>query len=414
MTGRRRARHALVGVLVGLFAFGAVATLIGTWARQTALDTDSFVAAVHPLPRDPEVGRALALFLTDELFTELDVVERAQDALPDDLQFLAAPLEGVMRNYTQDAVQAVLRSDQFDRFWDDAVRTSHRLAVQVLEGDTPPGLGERDGQVVLDLVPTLHQVIQGILDEAPGILGEVDLPDLGGDVTRDEIRSELSDRFDVDVPADFGQIVVFQEDRLSEAQDAVHLVSRLMVVLVVATFLVGVTPLVLSADRRRSVVQLGLATAAATYLVLTLVRVVADDLVDLVPDETNRRAALATADVVSRGLRDRAWYLLVGALVVAAAAYLIGPGRVPVWARGAVRTAVGRARGGAASLPASPAGRWLRVNVDGLRVMGAVVAFAVVARLRPSWTGLVVVLVVLGAYEVALTLYPRLGVAAPD
>jgi hypothetical protein len=404
-------------VLVALFSVGVVASLIGVWAEQTALDTDAFVETVDPLPRDPDVSRALSAFITEELFIELDIDQRARDALPDDLRFFLGPLEGIVRDYTRDAIVTVLTSNQFERIWNDAVSTAHELALRVLDGDDPPSVVRRDGEVVLDLLPAVHEIVQRIIDQGPGFLGNVQLPDLDDDATRRDIRQQLSDRFDIDLPADFGQFVVFHEDRLSEASDTVHLAERFVLGAVVVTILFGVGALLLSTNRRRTILQLGLGVAVTTYLVFTILRVVVDDLVQIVEEGANRNAAKAALAVVGRGLRDGAWYLLIAGLLVAVGAYFAGPSRGAVWVRRRTVVLARRARAGAqadaGALSGTAAGRWIETNLDGLRVGGVVVAFACLLLVDHSWTGVIVLLLFLAAYEVGLTLYSRTRTPAP-
>jgi len=403
-----RLRRALVGAFVALFAITVVAATIGVWADRTALRTNRFVAATRSLPRDATVNRALATFLTDELLSELDLVERAERALPDDLRFLLGPLEGIVYDYTRDAVSDVLRSDQFQRVWVDAVRAAHESAVAVLRDDVDvPAVVREDGEVTLDLLPAAREILQRLIARGPGLLGDVELPDLDNDATSGEIRDALTDAFGVELPADFGQITVFDEDKLSEVQDVVALVEGLVRMLVVGSVVLLAAAIALSVDRRRTLVQLGLATAIATYLVFTLVRRVVADLVDLVPEGQIRDAVGAAAGVVAEGLRERAWFLLVAGLVVAAAGYLVGPGRGAVWARGFARAVVGRAGEGAAAFPTTPAGRWVRVNVDGLRVAGVAVVMVALLELASSWAGLFVALALLAVYEAALVWVAR-------
>ena len=410
-TRRRRARRWFVGVLVVLFSVGVVASLVGVWAKRTALSTNSFVSTVGPLPRDPEVSRALSAFITEELFVTLDIDQRARDALPENLQFFLGPLETIVRDYTRDGIATVLKSEQFQRIWNDAVATAHRLALQVLDGDDPPGVVRREGEVVLDLVPAIHEILQRIIAQGPGFLRDVQLPDHAANASRDEFRRELSDRFSVDLPADFGQITVFHEDRLSEASDTVHLAGRLVIGVMIVTVLCGAGALLLSTRRRRTVLQLGLGVAIATYLVVMILRVVVDDLVDLVKEGDDRAAAQAAAGIVSRGLRDGAWYLLVAGLLVAVGAYLAGPGRGAVWVRRRTLALARRARGGAETgadaLSGTVAGRWIETNLDALRIGGVVVVFALLLLVDHSWTAVIVLLLFLAAYEIGLTLYSR-------
>ena len=288
----------------------------------------------------------------------------------------------------------MLRTDQFQRVWVDAVRTAHRTALAVLR-DEESAVVARDGEVTLDLLPAAHEVLQRVLEQAPGFLGSVELGDLDEDATRREIREAVAAAFGIELAPDFGQITVFDEDKLSEVQDIVSLVEQGLRFILVATVLLGAAALLLSVDRRRTLLQLGIGTAISTYLVFTALRHVVDDVLDLVPVGQNRDGARAAADVIARGLRERAWQLLAVGLVVGAGAYLAGPGRVPVRVRNALRAAPAKAR------------RPVHVNVDVLRVAGVVVAVLVLLRLEQSWAAFLIVLALVGAFEFALVWVDR-------
>jgi hypothetical protein len=317
---------------------GAVASTVGLWADRTALRTSRFVETVRPFPRNPEINQALATFLTRELLTELELTRRAEEALPDDLRFLSGPLDVIVPGYTRDSVADVLRTDQFQGIWVDEVRRAHEIALSVLAGEETDAVLV-DGAVTLDLLPVTVEILERALDEAPGFFGDVTLPELD-EPTRRELRRALEGVFGVDLPPDFGRITVFDEDRLSEVQDYIYLVERALRPVVVATLLIGAAALAVSVDRRRTVLQLGLATAAAMALLFVVVRVVIDDLVQLVPAGTYREAVREASRLIARGLRGRIWFVLVIGLLVALGAYLGGPGRGALWARNAVKQRV--------------------------------------------------------------------------
>jgi hypothetical protein len=399
-------RRALAGALVVVFSVAVVGSVIGVWARRTLLETPDFVRTVRHLPRDEAVARALSDYLTGLMLTEIDLDERAERALPDDLAFLAGPIDGIVRDYTSDAVRDVLRSDRFEQIWEKSARIAHERALNVLN-DESSAVVDEDGEVTLDLLPVVEEVLQSALSQAPGFFGSIELPNLGDNATRREIRTAVEKAFGVELPADFGRIAVFDEDQLSEAQDSVQLLHRFVIAVVALAVLSGVGALAISVGRRRTLLQLGLGVATAITLVFIVLQRVIDDLLQLVPEGENRDAARAAARVISEGLRSGAWSVLVVALAVALIAYLAGPGRGALWTRGRFVWAADRARGGAVTLPTSPAGRWARANLDALRVGGVVVTGLALVVIEVSWGALFLALVVLAAYELALAWVAR-------
>ena len=95
--------------------------------------------------------------------------------------------------------------------------------------------------------------------------------------------------------------------------------------------------------------------------------------------------------------------------VLALVMYLIGPGRGPTWLRQRIGAGVrfagrGVRVGGHAVAVHGPG--WTADHLDLLRVAGVVVA-AVLALLLSSWTSLLVIAVVLVAYEILVTVAGR-------
>jgi len=118
-----------------------------------------------------------------------------------------------------------------------------------------------------------------------------------------------------------------------------------------------------------------------------------------------RDGADAAVQTVFAGLRERGTQLLWLGVLVALVAYLVGPGRGPV----ALRREVVRAahflgsRGRRYAAVAVADGPSLaRGHLDQLRVGGAVVA-GVLLLFYSSWTGLLVIALALGVYELLVT-----------
>jgi hypothetical protein len=129
-----------------------------------------------------------------------------------------------------------------------------------------------------------------------------------------------------------------------------------------------------------------------------------------VPPGVYRSAADTAVTMVFSGLRQSGFGLLAAGCLMAAVAYLAGPGRLPSWVRRRATDSGGQLRRVARRAgAASPA--WIRRHVDLLRVAGVIVA-AVIASVLSSWTGLLVVALVLGAYELVLTFVGPAGGAA--
>ena len=121
--------------------------------------------------------------------------------------------------------------------------------------------------------------------------------------------------------------MVFKSDRLKAAQDAVHLFDvAFWVALFLPLVLIAVT-LLLSWNRRRTIVQLAIGAVFALILAKAVISRLQQQLVDAV-QEQNRGAV---RDALSAGVHDLevliVWSVIVG-IVVAIAMYLLGR---PAW-----------------------------------------------------------------------------------
>ncbi len=405
-------RRVVAAILVAVAAFGAVGSVIGVWGAYTALNTDRWVAIVGPLPANQQVDAAVATYVTGEVFKVLDVQGRVTAALPPEATFVAAPLTGAVRGYVLDTVEDLLRTPQFQSLWVRANQAAHERVVAILENRSP-GVSVEGQVVTLNLLPLINDVLVALEQRLPTLFGkQLNLPTISSGTIPPNLRARVESALGVTLPANFGQITLYRGDELRTLQDALVTFKRSVALLVIGSLLTLGLALWVSPGRRRTTLQLGLWLAVAVVVLSSIVRAVRAQLLDQVPEGVYREGVQTGLQIVFATLRQRGDQLLWLGLALAVVCYLAGPGRGAV----AVRRLV--TRGGRAVARVThrvthhaASGRssaWLRRHLDAFRVGGLVVA-AVVALLLSSWSGLLVLLLILVGYEVAVTLLARAG-----
>ncbi|GGL87999.1 hypothetical protein GCM10010129_34780 [Streptomyces fumigatiscleroticus] len=402
-------RRTLAALLVALTALCALASVVGVWGARTALNTDRWVAAVGPLPEDPAVNAAVSTYLTDEIFNRLEVADRLSGELPERVSFLAAPVSGTVHDYLRKSVSELLATERFEDLWRAANRAAHARIVAVLQGRAQ-NVHVQGDTVTLDLLPLVNNLLTALEDRLPTLFGKkLDLPTLTSGEIPPDLHARIEKALGVPLPDDFAHIKIYDGDELARLQQAVLLVRRGLVGLLAGTVLLAALALWISPGRRRSVLQLGLWLVVGTVALSAVLRAVRGRLLGRVPEGVYREGASEALRTVLTTLRDRGDQLLWCGAALALLAYLVGPGRLPVALRR--HTAQGVQAAGRRLTEGDGARAWIRRHADGLRVGGVVVA-ALCALPLSSWTGLLVVAVLLAAYETAVSLLAR-GHASP-
>jgi len=402
-------RRVASAVLVALAAFALVASVVGLWAARTVLDTDRWTAAVAPLPADPKVAAAVSEFTTTQVFAVLDVEQRLRAALPEQAGLVVGPVVGQVRDGVRRTVENVVRSDRFTALWTEVNRRNHQRALAVLRGTSAVLRAEGD-KVVIDLLPIVNQVIRELNTHLPTLFGkQLALPDLGSGAVPANLRATVEQALGVTLPADFARFTVDDGGRLRAAQEAFEAARRALAATVTAAVVLLLLAFVVSPRRRRTTVQFGLWLTVAAVVVTAALREWRAGLAERVPAGVYRDGVTAVVDTVTRTLRERSDLLLWGGALIALGAYLAGPGRVPVRLRAAVvaggrAAAAAVARGGRRVLRDGP--QWTEEHLDAVRIGGVAVA-AVTALVLASWTALLVLVVVLAAFELGVTVVAR-------
>ncbi|MDI6105234.1 hypothetical protein QLQ12_42290 [Actinoplanes sp. NEAU-A12] len=413
--GGAAVRRAVAAVLAVLAAFALVTSVVGLWAARTTLNTDRWVATVAPLPQDPRVNAAVAEYATAEVFRVLDVEQRLRAVLPEQAAFVAGPITGQLRGQVRATVARVLGSDRFAAIWVDLNRQLHQRILAVVEG-TSAVVTAREDRVEIDLLPLINQVLRELSAQLPTLFGkQIALPDLSSGAIPENLRLRVEEALGVTLPANFAQFTVYDAGRLWEAQQGVAAAKRYLTLFVAGTILLLVAAFVISPRRRRTAVQFGVWLVVAAVAVTVALRAVRREIIAAVPAGTYRDGVDAAMTVVFSLLRDRGAQMIAIGVAIALLAYLVGPGRIPVRLRGGARRAAAagwrRTRtGGALAVTRGPG--LIARHLDPVRVAGLVVA-AILALTFSSWTSLLVIVILLAAYEVAVTVIARRRAADP-
>jgi len=406
-TIRPRLRRIAAAILAAVAGFLAAASVVGVWSARTALDTERWVATVERLPEHPEFNAAVATYLSTEVFDALDVERRLAQVLPDRASVLAGPLTDAVRDYLRETVEEFLATDRFRELWESVNRFAHSRIVAILEGRSET-VSVEGSTVTLNLLPIVNDLLLAVERALPTMFGQrLDLPTLSSGEIPPNLHARIETALGASLPNDFGQITMYDRSRLGQLQEAVVLVKRSVALTVVAAVLALALALWISPNRRRTILQLGLWLAIATFTLSRLLRAVRDDLLGQVPEGVYRDGLAAALHEIFTTLRERGDQLLWLGGALAVLAYLAGPGRLPVALRRRAVTwttaAVSATRSGITS---GRARAFAARHLDALRVGGVVVA-AIIALVLSSWAGLLLVTALLAAYVVLVTLLAR-------
>ena len=326
-----RWRRGVTGVLVVLCCLGILCSMLTVWASATFLNTNSWLAIVGPIGQNPQVIQAVSAYSANEVVTLLDVQQRASQALPPRISFLAVPLTQVMQNFTQARIADLMHTPKFHEVWININRRVHTQLLAALRGQSQT-FHISNGVVTLNLIPVIDEGLQYVQQHLPGTLSQkIKLPDPSQLQIPQQAQQKLSQALGVQVPSNLGQIQLFQSAQLATAQQLLRIWDVLTVLLPILTAGLILATLWVSPDLRRTLVQLGIGVAitfiivkiATGYLYQTVFNATANNPAAHSVVQTTLQSVLGDFNTVT------SWLLACG-LVLAVVAFLVGK---PQWFR---------------------------------------------------------------------------------
>jgi hypothetical protein len=231
----------------------------------------------------------------------VDVEAYAAELLPPRAQPLAAPIASGIETVVRREITDFVRSDRFDRLWDEANRKAHALLVELLTGKEVRNLRLEGDTVVLDLGGVVDTVKQRLTDRG-----------LDGLAAR--------------IPSDAGRDVpLVESSALSSAQQAVRALKGIAILLPILSLLAFAGYVLLSDDRRRAILRAALALTATMVVLLGLVGVARSAYLDaLSSGKISQQSASEVFDTLVRWLKDGVRITVAVAVVIAVLAALFG------------------------------------------------------------------------------------------
>lgn len=299
-------------ILTGLAGALLLVCNVLFWAGRTTLDTQSYKEVSSQLIKDPQIGSAVALYTTRQIFQNNDVAGIISSALPPRAEFLAQPLESRLQDFTQSTITKVLATPKFQDKWIDVNVKVHDSIIKL--ANSPQG---QDGVI------SLNEAYQALASNL-----------------KDTKLAFLADK---QLPSSVGQITVLQSDKLR----LIHILSsnlKTFKYLSLALILVfSGLAIWLARNRRRTVIVIGI--VFGTLMLITLLGLRVGSVVLSSKASPDYQVAVKHAvDIVTRPLVIQSYSLLLLSLLAAAVAYLGGSSRTAVATRGKVQLALeGRA-----------------------------------------------------------------------
>jgi Short C-terminal domain len=307
---RRAQSRGRATVVWGVLVVAGLLLLLSSfsvWINRVALNTGVFTDTSSSLLDNDQIRQAVANRAVDELFANVDVQAEVQAQLPPDYKGLSGAATAGLRQAAYQIVDRALEQPVFQDLFRVALRESHATLVEVLEGGGSR-VSTQEGAVTLDL--------RAIILEAADRIG---------------IGEQIADK----IPADAGRIVVLRSDELDTAQNVFQLLKTLAWVLPFLTLAAFGLAVWLAGDRRRAVRGIGITLVVVGLLGLVAAKLTRNYVVDaLVAQRDDRQAASDAWDILTDLMRGSFRLMVVVGVLFVVAAWLAGPGRRALAARG--------------------------------------------------------------------------------
>jgi hypothetical protein len=288
-------------LLATLLAFVAIFSL---WINRQALNTDNWTTTSSKLLADEAIQTQVATFVVTQLYANVDVQAELASKLPTQLQPLAGPAAGSLRQVAQTTAERALATGQVQDAWTQANRAAHRTLLKIINGGGN-NVSTNGGKVTLDLRSIVEQVaVQIGID--PAVANKI--------------------------PASAGSLVILRSNQIDAAQKIAKLIRGLAIILTVLVFGLYALAVYLARGRRRETLRsVGIGFIGAGAVALIVHGLAGTAVVNaLAKNESLRPAANDAWSIGTSLLAQAAGSALTFGILLVIAAVFAGPTRYAV------------------------------------------------------------------------------------
>jgi Short C-terminal domain len=303
-----RKRRIAIWSLIVLATIIALVGSLTLFAKRQMLDNTAWKNTSTQVIQNQKVQTALAAYMVNQLYDNVNVAQRLQQAFPPRLDRLAAPLASALRQPAQKSAEAIIARPRFQQAFVNLSVIAHQKLVNVLENKTGHGISTGNGVVTLDL----HTFISELGTQ----LG---LP-----------ASALAK-----IPADAGVITLMKSSQLSAAQQGVRLLKVLSTFVLIAVLALYALAIYLARGaRRRTLRNVGWSFTFVGITVLLVRRALGNWAVDTLSSPSYKGTVHDVWLIGTAILGQIGTAALIYGLVTVLAASLAGPTRIGTKLRG--------------------------------------------------------------------------------
>lgn len=296
-------RRRLIGVdvLIGVTTLLLIVGIFATWANRLLFSADNWSKTSTQLLQDPNVRSSTANYLVDQLYANVNVTGLIKQGLPTQLQGLAAPAAGALRNAAVQGAELALSRPRVQQLWAQANRAADQTFIDIVNGRKGT-VAVNQGVVSLDLASILNN-----------IAARLGLPS--------DIASKL--------PPSAATLVIFKSNQLKYVQNGGKAIKGLALWLtIIVPLLYALALLLATGHRRRTLMTIGFAGILAGVVIILARSILQGQIVNSLTSDASLQVTIKHVyNIATAILNDVASGVIFIGIVLVAAAWFAGPAR---------------------------------------------------------------------------------------